>query len=197
MTSLSITARQHGWSVRTTREYGTSWRPVFTGVKMTLVFTGRMDKKHCWQGACLRVVKRRQCCQVVFTVTRYTLPVLTGAMFTGSVDWRPWTRPANTNSVYQPSVINPAVGRWLSSHLQRVTVPGPYQLMLLDEQNHACERLAYCHCRDWTGDLCTASATLYLVWHHVISSTGTTNHVNFIQDRTTWMGIQTSPMQNS
>jgi len=26
------------------------------------------------------------------------------AVFTGSVDWRPWTRPANTGSVYRASM---------------------------------------------------------------------------------------------
>jgi len=41
---LLIMARRHGCSVRTTREYGPSSRPVFTGSRYTLPgFTGRDD----------------------------------------------------------------------------------------------------------------------------------------------------------
>jgi len=67
---LLIMARRHGCSVRTTREYGPSSRPEFTGSQKIYAYT----REH---GPSSRPV---------FTGSRYTLPGFTGR------DDGPWSR---------------------------------------------------------------------------------------------------------
>jgi len=109
---LSVTARRHGYSVRTTREHGPSRRPPCSRVsKMTprvhglywqAVLTAREHGYIVYRAPVSTTLPCRAFCEhgrwtrVLSVHTTRVYGPCRQAVFTGGVDRRPWTRPANT-----------------------------------------------------------------------------------------------------